>query len=191
MVDTDTKTGKAAFGAALAAAVIGVCVLVGWHFELEFLKRIAPGLVAMNPASAVAFILAGASLAIFLQSAHGKDRKSRALILTARLCALVVTLIGLAKLVGILCGWDLGVDQWLFASKLQDGLRSPNRIAPNTALNLLLFGSALLLVDVKNRSVRFCVEFSVIVAGFGSLLAILASAYDIQSFYGLGAFIPM
>ena len=191
MVDTGTKTGKVAFAAALAAVVIGVCVLAGWLFELEFLKRIAPGLVAMNPATAVAFVLAGASLALFLQSPHGRDQKSRALILTARLCALVVALIGLAKLVGILCGWDLGVDRWLFASKLPDGLRFPNRIAPNTALNFLLFGSALLLVDVKNRSVRFCVEFSVVVVGFGSLLAVLAYAYDIQSFYGLGAFIPM
>ena len=191
MIDTRTNTGKAAFTGALAAVVVGVCVLAGWLFDLEFLKRIAPGFVAMNPATAVAFILAGASLALFLRSPHGRDQKSRALILTARLCALVVTLIGLAKLVGILGGWDLGVDRWLFASKLPDDLRFPNRIAPNTALSFLLLGSALLLVDVKKRSVRICVEFSVVVVGFGSLLAVLAYAYDLQSFYGLSVFIPM
>ena len=191
MVDTDTKTGKAAFAAALAAVVIGASVLSGWLFEVEFLKRIAPGLVAMNPASAVAFILAGASLALFLRSPHGKDRKSLALIFTARLCALVVALIGLAKLVGVLSGWDFGVDQWLFASKLPDGLQFQNRMASNTALNFLLLGSALLLVDVKNRSVRFCVEFSVVVVGFGSLLAILGHVYNVQSFYRLGDSIPM
>src|ERR1017187_8594978 len=111
MIDTRTNTGKTAFAAALATVIIGAGVLAGWLFELEFLKRIAPGLVAMNPVTAAAFILAGASLALFLQSPRGKDQKSRVLILTARLCALVVTLIGLAKLAGILCGWDLGVDQ--------------------------------------------------------------------------------
>src|ERR1019366_5312452 len=191
MIDTGKNTGKAAFAAALAAVVIGAGVLAGWLFELEFLKRIAPGLVAMNPATAAAFILAGASLALFLLSPRGKDQKSRALILTARLCALVVTLIGLAKLAGILCGWDLGVDQWLFASQLPDSLRFPNRMAPNTAFNFLLLGGALLFVDVKNRSARFWSEFSVVLVGFGSLLAVLAYAYDIQSFYGFSIFIPM
>src|ERR1035441_4268496 len=191
MIDTRTNTGKTAFAAALATVIIGAGVLAGWLFELEFLKRIAPGLVAMNPATAAAFILAGASLALFLQSPRGKDQKSRALILTARLCALVVTLIGLAKLAGILCGWDLGVDRWLFASQLPDSLRFPNRMAPNTAFNFLLLGGALLFVDVKNRSARIWSEFSVVLVGFGSLLAVLAYAYDIQSFYGLSAFIPM
>jgi PAS domain S-box-containing protein len=191
MIDTGNNTGKTAFAAALATVIIGVGVLAGWLFELEFLKRIAPGLVAMNPATAAAFILAGASLALFLLSPRGKDQKPRALILTARLCALVVTLIGLAKLTGILCGWDLGVDRWLFASQLTDSVRFPNRMAPNTAFNFLLLGGALLFVDVKNRSARFWSEFSVVLVGFGSLLAVLAYVYDIQSFYGLSAFIPM
>jgi two-component system cell cycle sensor histidine kinase/response regulator CckA len=191
MVDTGTKTGKAAFAAALAAVVVGASVLAGWFFEVEFLKRIASGLVAMNPATAVAFVLAGTSLALFLQSPRGRDQKSRALILTARLCALVVALIGLGKLAGILCGWDLGVDRWLFASKLPDGLQFPNRMAPNAALSFLLFGSALLLVDVKNRSVRFCVEFSVVVVGFVSFLAVLGHVYNVQSLYRLGDSIPM
>src|ERR1017187_7503679 len=191
MIDTGKNTGKEAFAAALAAVVIGAGVLAGWLFDLEFLKRIAPGLVAMNPVTAAAFILAGASLALFLLSPRGKDQKSRALILTARLCALVVTLIGLAKLAGILCGWDLGVDRWLFASQLPDSLRFPNRMAPNTAFNFLLLGGALLFVDVKNRSARFWSEFSVVLVGFGSLLAVLAYAYDIQSFYGFSVFIPM
>jgi PAS domain S-box-containing protein len=191
MIDTGKNTGKAAFAAALAAVVIGAGVLAGWLFELEFLKRIAPGLVAMNPATAAAFILAGASLALFLLSPRGKDQKPRALILTARLCALVVALIGLAKLAGILCGWDFGVDQWLFASQLTDSVRFPNRMAPNTAFNFLLLGGALLFVDVKNRSARFWSEFSVVLVGLGSLLAVLAYVYDIQSFYGLSAFIPM
>ncbi|HAO79672.1 MAG TPA: hypothetical protein DCQ92_11985 [Verrucomicrobia subdivision 3 bacterium] len=191
MINTGTNTGKAAFAAALAAVVVGAGVLAGWFFGLEFLKRIAPGLVAMNPATAAAFILAGASLALFLWSPQGNDQKSRARILTARLCALVVALIGLAKLADILCDCDLNVDQWLFASQLSDNLRFTNRMAPNTAFSFLLLGSALLFVDVKNRSARFCAEFSVVLVGLGSLLAVLAYAYDIHSFYSLGAFIPM
>src|ERR1035437_8476504 len=154
MINTGTNTGKAAFAAALAAVVVGAGVLAGWFFGLEFLKRIAPGLVAMNPATAAAFILAGASLALFLWSPQGNDQKPGARILAARLCALLVALIGLSKLAGILGGWNSGVDQWLFASQLPDNLRFTNRMAPNTAFNFLLLGGALLFVDVKNRSAR-------------------------------------
>ncbi|MGZ5552414.1 MAG: PAS domain-containing protein, partial [Chthoniobacterales bacterium] len=103
----------------------------------------------------------------------------------------MVALIGLTKLAGILCGWDLGVDRWLFASQLPDSLRFPNRMSPNTAFNFLLLGGALLFVEVKSRSVRFWSEFSVVLVGFGSLLAVLAYAYDVQSFYGFNAFTPM
>lgn len=63
MINTGTNTGKSAFAAALAAVVVGAGVLAGWFFGLEFLKRITPGLVAMNPATAAAFILAGAQTA--------------------------------------------------------------------------------------------------------------------------------
>jgi len=191
MVDTGTKSGKAAFIAALAAVVTGVCVLVGWLFDLESVKRIAPGFVAMNPVAAVAFILAGASLALFLQPPHGHGQKSRLLLFTARLCALAVALIGLAKLLGLLGGGDMGVDQWLFTSKLPGELRFPSRMAPNAALNFFLLGGALLFADAKKRSVRLTTEFAVGVVGFGSLLAVLGYAYGVQSFYQLGSYIPM
>jgi hypothetical protein len=45
-----------------AVSLLGCLVLLGWTFDVEFLKRIAPSLVAMNPATAIAFILAGISL---------------------------------------------------------------------------------------------------------------------------------
>jgi len=39
------------------AMLVGGLVLVGWRFDIEALRRILPGFVAMNPASALAFIL--------------------------------------------------------------------------------------------------------------------------------------
>ena len=193
MLDTHTNPGKAAFAASVVTVISGLCVLAGWLFDLEFLKRIVPGLIAMNPATAVAFIFAGASLALFLRFPQGRGgkQKSRVVILIARLGALVVALIGLAKLAGILSPWDVGVDRWLFSSKLPDGFRLHDRMAPNTALSFLLLGGALLFVDVRNRFVRFCVEFLAVVAGFGGLLAVLSYAYHIRIFYGLGATVQM
>ncbi len=191
MVNPDTNSGKAAFAAALTAVAVGGTVLAGWFFDLERLKRVVPGLIAMNPVTAVAFIFAGVSLACFLRSARGGVRAARASLLTARGCALLVALIGLAKLAGILGGWSHGIDQWLFPSKLADGLGLPNRMAPNTALNFLLLGSALVLVDVKNRSARFYVEFAAVIIGLVSLLAVLGYVYVVQPLYRFGSFVPM
>jgi len=191
MVNTRTKLGKVAFASALTAVGVGVGVFAGWLFKVELLKRIMPGLVAMNPTSALAFILAGTSLALFLWLPTGRDQKSPRLILTARLCALAVLLLGVARLLGVMGGRDLGLDQWLFSSQLDEGHRFPNRMAPNSAFNFLLLGSALLWVDSKNRLVRFWVELAAISASLGSLMAILGYAYHVESFYGLNPFIPM
>lgn len=44
------------------AMAVGILVIAGWLLGVEFLKGIFPGLPAMNPLTAVAFILAGVSL---------------------------------------------------------------------------------------------------------------------------------
>jgi len=192
MVDTGTNTGKAAFAASLAAIIIGILVLFGWFFRIDTLKSVLYGTVAMNPATALAMILAGTSLAFSLWAQHQRNQNSRVLFIwTARGCALAVMLIGLARLVAIIVGWDIGIDQWLFPSQVLTQLPLPSRIAPNVALNFLLFGVALLFVDVRSRFIRFFVEFFVGIVGFGSLLAVLGYAYHIKSFYVVGPYIPM
>src|SRR5258705_4261429 len=48
--------------ALLGIGVIATLVLTGWMLGIESLKRLAPRFVAMNPATAVCFLLLGASL---------------------------------------------------------------------------------------------------------------------------------
>lgn len=40
--------------AALLVVIIGLTVLIGWAMHIEILKRLAPGFVAMNPATTAA-----------------------------------------------------------------------------------------------------------------------------------------
>lgn len=49
------------------AVLVGCSVIAGWAFNLEILKRFLPGLVAMHPTTALAFILAGVSLLLLLR----------------------------------------------------------------------------------------------------------------------------
>jgi EAL domain-containing protein (putative c-di-GMP-specific phosphodiesterase class I) len=44
--------------------VVGSLVLYGWMSDIEVLKRIVPGLVAMNPMTAIGFLLLGISFAL-------------------------------------------------------------------------------------------------------------------------------
>jgi serine phosphatase RsbU (regulator of sigma subunit) len=173
--------------AVIVAVLVGCLVLVGWLFDIEALKRIVPSLVAMNPATAICFILAGIALWL-CWDANADPRAQRA----ARLCAVCVALIGLLKLIGILAGWDAGIDQLLFHDKLAaigDGL--PNRMAPNTALNFVLLGLALLMLDVKTSSGYLPSQFIAIVAILIATVPIIGYAYGISSFMGIGSYIRM
>ena len=51
-----------AAAAAFLVILIGSLVVLGWTLGLEWLKRVAPGLVAMNPMTAVLFLLLGVAL---------------------------------------------------------------------------------------------------------------------------------
>lgn len=181
-----------AWCAAIAIAV-GLLVLVGWAADLETLKRISPGLVAMNPATAVLFVLAGASL--WLQRPHATGvttGHARARHRIARLLAGLVMVTAALKLGGVLLGWGPGVDQWLFADKLAGAEGGqPNRMAPNTALSFLLLGLALATLDVTTRRGRRPAELLASVVFVLSLLALTGYAYQVPEFTGVANFIPM
>jgi PAS domain S-box-containing protein len=175
--------------ASTVAILVGCVVLVGWTLNIDVLKRILPGLVAMNPATAIAFVIAGAATRLLLNK--DVDRRPRRL---AQGLALVVTTVGLLKLVEILFGWDLGIDQLLFRQGLESEATVtgvPNQMAPNTAVNFLLVGCALLLVDRPTGRSYWLAQFLILVASAASLLALIGYAYGVKSLYGVSSYIPM
>src|SRR5262249_13470624 len=94
------------FSRACAAAVIvvGCAVLLGWWLDVESLKTVLPGMVAMNPGgTAPAFVLAGASLWL-QQGGPARGWRRRA----GLACAAGVTLIALLRVVAYWLGHDFG-----------------------------------------------------------------------------------
>ncbi len=173
--------------AAILPIAAGVLVLFGWSLQIESIKRIIPGLVAMNPATAIAFILLGVSL-LLLARGDGAPMK------IGKAVAAAVVLIACIKLLAIVSSIDLQIDQIFFRDRLDraDG-GLPNRMAPNTALNFLLLGAALLLMDRPLRRVGPSgpTQVLAVIAAMSSLLALMGYAYGIRSFYGIGSYIPM
>jgi signal transduction histidine kinase len=169
--------------AALAGMAVGALVLAGWAAESVPLISVFPGLVPMNPATAVAFIMCGASLSL-------RHRAGGRALGAARALGTLVFLIGVCRLAGY-AGWDIGIDRILFSAKLESVPFAPNRMAPNTALNFVLLGLSLGMLDVEvGKRLRPAQYFTLGVAFF-ALLAVTGYAYSVFAFYRVTSYIPM
>jgi two-component system, sensor histidine kinase and response regulator len=163
---------------------IGILVLIGWSLDLEPLKRVLPGFVAMNPGTAVLFILIGIALASAL--------RSRSLVtgVMGKVLSAIVVVAAASELLEFAGICRSPVDEVLFAAKLsaiQDGL--PNRMAPNTALNFFLAGLSILLLDTRGR--RSLGQALAILIGLGAILSITGYGYGVRSFSGLAPVNPV
>jgi signal transduction histidine kinase/ActR/RegA family two-component response regulator len=171
--------------AAISPIAIAVLVLVGWIFSIELLKRGASDFVAMNPMTALSLIAAGTSLLILRKEGTTNVALKR----IAQLAACAVAIVGMTKLVGIFANSDFAFDQWLFKSELANEA-VPNRMAPNSALALLLCGLALLTIDFEFRRHRPA-ELLSVVAGVSALFALVGYVYRAPMFFGMAHGIPM
>ena len=61
--------------ASALAICVGLLVLAGWFLYLELFKRILPDFVAMNPATAFSFVIAGLALAMSIQRKQTEGRR--------------------------------------------------------------------------------------------------------------------
>lgn len=61
--------------ASVVVVVIGALVLVGWLLHVQVLKSSAPHLIAMNPLTAILFILSG--FALLQATAAGKNLRTK------------------------------------------------------------------------------------------------------------------
>ena len=165
---------------ALATAAL---VLLGWSIGNETLKSLAPGLVAMNPATALCFAGLGAALVLVHRGAGQVATAGRAL-------AALVALVGLVKLASLVLGFDAGVDRLLFRDALE-AYATPNRMAPNTALNFALLGGAVALLGVEWPRDRHASPALAILSGAIALLVVVGYTYGVTQLQGWYAFIPM
>ncbi len=160
-------------------AVVGLAVLLGWHFDIELLRAGLPGRTPVNPATALALFLAACALWMHHQ-ARGRPNSAPVRWLAVTAASLVIAL-GMITLTGYFIGHNLRVDQVLFGAQL-----AGNRVAPNTGFALLLIGVALWLLNSPRR-LRRALEQPVALFPIGvALISLLGYAYSAEGMYGLG-----
>jgi PAS domain S-box-containing protein len=172
--------GAVSAGAAIALFGIGSLVLVGWTCDIAVLKSFHPGLISMKANTAVAFMLTGISLWLS-QAKRTRFRLGR---YAAGGSASLVAALGLLTLMEYVSGWNLGIDQLLFTEP-SGAVRTidPGRMAPNTALNFLLIGLALLLLDVQTRRGHRLAQHLIGLEGIIAVAALVGYIYGASRLY--------
>jgi len=160
-------------------AVVGLAVLLGWHFDIELLRAGLPGRTPVNPATALALLLAASALWMHHQ-ARGKAHSAPVRWLAVTAASLVIAL-GVITLTGYFIGHNLRVDQVLFGAQL-----AGNRVAPNTGFALLLTGVALWLLNSPRRLRRGLEQLVALFPIGVALISLLGYAYSAEAMYGLG-----
>jgi PAS domain S-box-containing protein len=130
-------------GQVLAACVlaVGTAELLGWVLRLDVLAGLRPGALSMKANTAVGLILSGAAVLVATRTSRWAGQ------LRMGLGAAVLTL-GLATLAEYAFGWRLGIDDLFTRHSAAPGLPGPpGRPSPIAALNFVLAGIALLVLD--------------------------------------------
>lgn len=143
LVDAFTKFSQTS---AILSISIGILVFLAWAFNLNELKTIAQGWPSMKVNTSIAFIFAGLSLLLLLPKRVSSNRHWLGI-----LFAVVCALIGFLTLCEYIFEWDLNIDNFMFQdlSNPELGVSIPGRMSPITALNFVLVGVSLCLLNTK------------------------------------------
>jgi PAS domain S-box-containing protein len=186
MTDSSASSGVIRFPSktlALTASIVvmsvGMLVLIGWTLDLPNLKGIYAE-ITMKANAALALMLAGASLCLLTTN-------YKALQKFGQVCAAITILVGLLTLSEHIVGWDLHIDQLLFAESAGAiATTSPGRMGLTSSSCLVMFGIALLLL-YRRKAVSFA-QILTMLAGLWALLAIIGYAYQAQQLFAIARY---
>lgn len=168
--------------AAVTVMVIGVTVLAGWLFDVPMLRSVRPIWTAMvvNTASALTALGLGLWCATLGESWAGS--------LVRRLGAVLAILVGGLTLVEYVMQVELVIDLLLpFEHQRNQPGPFPGRMAPATALCILLSGLGLLLL--KSRSLL--PQIFAVSALFISVMALIGYVFDVSALYTVSVYSSM
>ena len=165
------------------AVVVGVLVLIGWWRDIEALRTIVPGLIAMIPNTAVACIMGGIALVLVTRTERSQRVRS-----VVRWFAYALTALGLLFFFERATGINLGIDLLLFGDAIRPTpWLPPGRPAINSTVIMVVDGLALLLIDFRTRRGRRPSEALSTIGALIAFTAIVGYMYEVQGLYSFAA----
>jgi PAS domain S-box-containing protein len=177
--------------ASLLVMGIGLAAMVGWAFNMTVLTSLVPGQVTQKPSTAIGLVVSGMSLLVWHWQSTFRARlaRSQGHRLLTLLAGLVIAF-SLITLAEYFFDIDLGLN------RLYGFEPPPNAVdalaggqpAPNTSINFLLMGTALLLLGYRRYRVAQSLSAVVFLI---ALLALTGHLYQVGAFYTMGAITGM
>lgn len=162
----------------LVVMLMALLAVIGWLTNIDILKSFVPGLTAMNPTTAVCMLLAG--YALWLRAAPAPSERD---ITVVDACATLIGLAGCVKLLDMLFGWEIGIDQLpVLLPFLPEADSLPNRMAPYSAVNFILMAIGLFFFSREFRPHIFPSQILGLVISLVSFLILIGYAFTLLSF---------
>ncbi len=172
-ISSEDKTNIFYKYAGFISVGVGCLVLVGWYFDIGFLKSVFPTFISMKANTAICFILLG--IAILL---HNTKQRY-----VSYLCAILIAILGCLVSFEYLFGWDFGIDQFLFKDIGSALTTFPGRMAPITGLNFILLGLAIIFIL---RGLKKISDITIFLTFFTSVLSVIGYVVGVEIFYQIG-----
>lgn len=160
--------------AAVLVATIATLGLIGWALDIAVFKGFSAELASMKPNTSIGLVTYALALVL---AATGSGASAR------RILAAVVAVIGLATLAEHVLAIEPGIDDLVFALLPRPDPADETRMAPTTALCLVMLGTALLsrgtLAPWRVRRS----DLLVLACLFLAYLALIGYLYGAKQFY--------
>lgn len=171
--------------ASVFCAALGLFDLAGWALDIPLLRGDVSNVSPMIPHTGFLFFLVGLSLWLKNQPSRRLQRLSLGL-------SLYVGLAGLLFVSEYLFGWNYGIDQLWFPQEIVAYTPLyPGRPSPQSALNFVLAGLALSLMDVEIARRWHLTETIALLLASIPFLAILGYAYQLPLLYHISILKPI
>ena len=156
----------------------------GWLFGIDALTRLAPGLPAMHPLTAISYLLLGLGLVLRMRP-RAPTPSSTGARLTAFLANGAVTFVGITAgthLVLRLTDSSTGLDQWLFPAQTSEVQDAFSRMSIPAALVLTLVCFGFLFSHVRILILSTLAQATTLLAAYVVGLSLLGRLLDVSYF---------
>ncbi|MCE1254282.1 MAG: ATP-binding protein, partial [Anaerolineae bacterium] len=145
----------------------------------------------MKPNTAIGFILSGMALYLINPPPSIKNNGLKSGLKTlACFFALMVIFLGIITMMEYALNWNSGIDRVLI--NWVPNIPNPGRMAFNSALNFVLIGLALLLMDVECFNGKRPAQWLIAIESMIALMALVGYLHNISALYGdIFVFNPM
>ncbi|HEX9815660.1 MAG TPA: response regulator [Candidatus Thermoplasmatota archaeon] len=165
--------------------LVSTVVFIGWAGNSVYLTAWGVNLTPMNPVSAIAFIVTALVLLAYVKPLH-RTPHNNALLRSTQVGAWFVFAVGAITLLGYIAGGNVGLDQLLFRGRLGE-----NRIAPNSGVNFMFLGAALIFLSETTKRRESQAQAIALVPGAVALISVVGYAFGAAELSSITPFIPM